>query len=116
MTLSQLFCIGFSTPETKLFILFWYYISAFLAVVTYLTANLQSVNSTFESLEDYLECSISGYRPECDIYKKNIEDITRPSYYLDFFSTMMACLINVAHLLYAIQFYDVKSAFKKFCF
>ena len=76
---------------------------------------MQLIDSTFESLEDYLECSLGGYKPECDIYKENLENITQPSYYLDLLTIMMSCLINVAHLIYAIQFYDVKSVVKKIC-
>ena len=112
MTLSKLFCIGFSTPETKLFILFLYYILLFLVILTYLTVNTQAVDSTFENLRNYLKCSIAGYKPECDVYKENIKEITRPSYYLDLLTYMMACTINLSNLTYTLQIYDIKLFFK----
>ena len=108
MTLSKLFCIGFSTPEAKLFILFWYYILVFIVVLTYLTASTQTANSTFENLEDYLKCSIAGYNPECDVYKENIKEITQPNYYLDLLTYMMACTINLSSLTYTLQICDIK--------
>ena len=115
MTLSRLLCAGFSSPETKSFILFWYYICAFLVVVTYLTANMQVLNSASESFDDYVDCSVTGYNPACEVYKEKLEDTTRSSYYLDLFAVMMACLINVAHLIYTINIHDIKSVIKRFC-
>ena len=115
MTLSSLLCAGFSSPETKSFILFWYYIATFLVVVTYLTLNMQVINSASENLEDYINCSATGYKPTCEVYKENVEDITQPSYYLDLFTVIMASLMNVAHLIYTINIHDIKSVVKRFC-
>lgn len=113
MTLSKLFCIGFSTPEAKLFILFWYYILVFLVNLTYFTVSAQAANSMFENLVDYLKCSVAGYKPECDVYKENIEEITRPSYYLDLLTYMMASTINLSSLTYTLQICDIKLFIKK---
>lgn len=114
MSLSKLLCAGFSSPETKSFILFWYYIATFLVVVTYLTANMQVLNSASETLDDYINCSVTGYDPACEVYKEKVEDITRSSYYFDLFTVIMACLINVAHLIYTINVHDVKLLIKRF--
>ena len=116
MTLSSLFCIGFSTPETKLFILFWYYITILLLILTFCSVKIQAVDPTFENLEAYFWCSIAGYKPECDVYKEKIEDVSQSSYYyLDLLSYLTACTINVSNLTYSLQFYDIKLFIKKLC-
>ena len=112
-TLSSLFCIGFSTPETKLFILFWYYISVFLVILTFCTVKIQAVNSTFENLEAYFRCSLAGYKPECDVYKEKAEDVSQSTYFLDILTYLMACTLNVSNLTYSLQFYDIKLFIKK---
>ena len=115
MTLSSLFCIGFSTPETKLFILFWYYVSVFLLILSFCSVKIQTVDPTFENLEAYFRCSIAGYKPECDVYKEKIEDVSQSSYYLDLLTYLMACTINVSNLTYSLQFCDIKLFIKKLC-
>ena len=97
-----------------MFILFWYYVLVFLVILTYLTASTQAVNSMFENLEDYLRCSIAGYKPECDVYRENIKEITRPSYYLDLLTYIMTSTINLSSLTYTLQIYDIKLFIKKY--
>ena len=50
---------------------------------------------------------------QCYMYKENIEEITRPSYYLDLLSYMMTSAINLANLTYTIQIHDVKLFIQK---
>ena len=85
-----------------------------MVILTYFTAMIKAADATFQNLEDYFRCSIVGYRPECDVYKENIEEITRPSYYLDLLSYMMTSAINLANLTYTIQIHGVKLFIQKF--
>jgi len=115
MGLSRLFCIGLSTPEAKLFFLFWYYSSTILIILTYLTVYILTVDSTTENLTSYFMCSISGYKPECDVYKENVQGITQPVYYLDRLTTLMLSFINLSNLTFVVPIYDIKLAIKRFC-
>ena len=105
-------CTGFSSPEKKLFILFWYYILVSIVLLTFLTVELHNANSVVEELQNYFSCSMGGYNPECEVYRKKIENITWPTYYLNLFSTFLLCSITLSNLIYVLQIYDIK---KKLC-
>ena len=111
----KVLCTGFSSPEKKLFILFWYYILVLIAFLTFLTVQSQTADSTFEILENYITCSIGGYRPECDVYRKKIETITWPSYYLGLASTLLLCSITLSNLTYVLQITEIKNVISKLC-
>ena len=85
----------------------------FLVILTFFIARIKAADATFQNLEDYFMCSIVGYKPECDVYKEKIEEITRPSYYLDLFSYMITSAINLANLMYTLQIHDVKLFIQK---
>jgi len=101
-------CTGFSTPEKKLFLLFWYYILVLIVLLTYFTVHSQNVNSTVERLQEYFSCSIAGYKPECKVYRKQVEDITWPSYYLDSASKLLLSSVTLSKLIYVLQFHHIK--------
>lgn len=107
-TIMTIFCTGFSTPEKKLFILFWYYILVSLIFLTFFTIYSQTANSIVEHLHDYFSCSIAGYKPECEVYKKQVESVTWSSFYLDLASTLLLCSITLSNLTYVLQFYHIK--------
>ena len=101
-------CDGFSSPEKKLFFLFWYYILVLIILLALLTVELQTANSTSEELQNYFACSAGGYKPECDVYRKRIESITWPSYFLDLASTLSLSFITLSNLIYVLQINDIK--------
>jgi len=113
--LSKLVCIGFSIPETKLFILFCCYFSLHIAFIVFITVTLQETDSIAESLEIYFRCTIAGDKPECEIYKKEVEDAYRPIYFVLIFANVTISAFNLGNLTYALHIYDVKSIIKKNC-
>ena len=99
IVLSKIFCIGYSTPDAKLFILFLYYVLLLFVIILSFTSSAQIVDSTFKN--------IAGYKPECDVYKEKIEDITRPSFYISLLNYAISSSINLAHLTYTLQINDI---------
>ena len=114
MTALKAFCAGFSTPETKLFVLFWYYILVVVILLTHFTVLLQSIDSTVEQLGNYFSCSIAGFKPECEVYREKLEDASHSTYWLDLAATMLLCSINLSNLTYVLQYYDIKKFFRRF--
>ena len=101
-------CNSLSSPEKKLFILFWYYILVAMILLALLTVELETANSISEQLQKYFMCSAGGYKPECDIYRKRIKTMTWPSYFLDLASTLSLSFITLSNLTYVLQINDIK--------
>lgn len=114
-TLSKLFCIGFSTPETKLLTLFCCYSSMLLVLLAYATMNFHIFDSTVEMLETYFRCSIAGENPECDVYKEELADSYQLPYYFAFLAYIMITAINLGNLIYALHVHNIKSMIKRVC-
>ena len=115
VTTSKLFCIGFSTPEAKLLILFCCYFSMLLVILVYITINLNTIDSVVKILETYFLCSIAGDKSDCNIYREKIEDVYQLPYFLVFFSYVMISAINLGNLTFALHINEVKSIIKKCC-
>ena len=77
-------------------------------------SNTISADSTYKNIENYLKCSTAGYKPECDVYKENIEEVTRPSFYLALLTYSISCTINLGNLIYTLQINDIKKIIKRF--
>ena len=77
-------------------------------------SNALVADATFKNVENYLKCSLGGYKPECDVYKQNIEEVTRPSYYLALLAYLISCTVNLGNLTYTLQFNDIKKIIKCF--
>ena len=116
LVLLKSFWTGFSTPETKLFVLFWYYILVMIVLFAHFTELLLSANSTAEQLQNYFRCSIAGYRPECDIHRDKLEDVYRASYFLDLAALVLLSSITLSNLTYVLQYYYIKRFLWRFCF
>lgn len=113
LSIIKIFCTGFSTPETKLFILFWYYVLVVVVLLTHFTVFLYNIGSTTEHLQDYFACSAAA-KPNCEILRERAEDNSRPSFYLDLAATMLLCSINMSNLMYVLQFYEIKKFVLRF--
>ena len=103
----KIFCIGFSTPETKLFILFWYYVFIVVLLLANFTIFIYNGESVAANLINFFICSADG-STDCEIHRDRANDISRPTYYLDLISTIILCLNNLSNLMYVLQFYDIK--------
>ena len=57
---------------------------------------------------------MAGYKPECETYKENIEEITRPSFYLALLAYLVACTNNLGNLIYTLQIDDIRKIIKYF--
>ena len=112
--LSKVFCLGCYTPEAKLFILLLYYVVLGAVGILSFASNTLFADSTFKTIENYLKCSTAGYKPECDVYKENIEEITRPSFYLALLAYLMSCTTNLGNLIYTLQINDIKKLLSAF--
>lgn len=112
---SKLFCMGFSMPETKLFVLFCCYISLLLVLLAYITINLNVVDSVVEILETYFLCSIAGNKSECNVHIDRIEEDYQLPYFLAFLSYVMISVINLGNFTFALDINNVKSIIKKIC-
>lgn len=111
----KLFYNSFSAPETKLLTLFCYYFSMLLVLLTYMTINFQTLDTTVETLETYFRCSIAGDKPECDVYKEQVEDDYQLPYYFALVTYFMISAINLGNLIYVLQVCEAKSMIKKVC-
>ena len=103
----KLLCIGFSTPEAKLFILFWYYVLVVVVLLTHFTILLYNIESISVNLQNYFTCIAVG-NPNCEVYKQKADDMAAPSFYLDLAATLLLCSINLSNLMYVLQSYDIK--------
>ena len=114
-TVLKSFCTGFSsTPETKLFFLFWYYIFVAVVLYAYFTVVLQQASTRADHLYEYFNCSFAGYKPECEVYKEKLNDITLAGYVLDLITTMLLCSVTLSNLVYVLQYVEVKKFLLKF--
>ena len=111
--ISKMVCTGFSTPEKKLFILFWYYILVLMVYLTYVMVELETSDSVAEQLRNYFSCSIGGYKPECEGHKEKIESTSWRSYWLDLTSVLMLSSITISNLMYVLQIYTIKKVLSK---
>ena len=103
----KLLCIGFSTPEAKLFILFWYYVLVVVVLLTHFTVLLYNIESISVNLQNYFTCIAVG-NLNCEDYKQKADDMAAPSFYLDLAATLLLCSINLSNLMYVLQSYDIK--------
>ena len=115
LTVLKSFCTGFSsTPETKLFFLFWYYIFVAVVLYAYFTVVLQQASTRADHLYEYFNCSFVGYKPECEVYKEKLNDVTLAGYVLDLITTMLLCSVTLSNLVYVLQYVEVKKFLLKF--
>ena len=103
----KILCTGFSTPEAKLFILFWYYVLIVAMLLTNFTIFLYFGDSLATSLQNYFICSADG-STNCEDLRNRANDVNTPTYYLDLTATMILCSINLSNLMYVLQYYDIK--------
>ena len=107
LSVMKLLCIGFSTPEAKLFILFWYYVLVVVVLLTHFTVLLYNIESIRVNLQNYFTCVAVG-NPDCEVFKESADDMAAPSFYLDLAATLLLCSINLSNLMYVLQSYDIK--------
>ena len=112
---SKPFCSGFLAPEAKSLVLFCCYFFMLLVLLAYTTINFQTFDSIVETLETYFRCSLAGDKPECDIYKEELEDNYQLPYYFAFVTYFMISALNLENLTYALHLHDIKSFIKKVC-
>jgi len=89
---------------------------ALIVLLAYLAVQLLTGDSIIEQIQNYISCSIGGYEPECDMYRKKIENITWPTYYLDLAHTLLLCSIFLSNLTYVLQIKDIKKLIEKLFF
>ena len=107
LSVVKIFCTGFSTPEAKLFILFWYYVFVFVGLLANFTIFLSNGESIAVNLQNYFICSADG-STDCEVHRDRANDISRPNYYIDLVSILILCLNNLSNLMYVLQYYDIK--------
>ena len=76
-------------------------------LLTRFTVYLQNVESIVVNLKNYFICSAAG-KQNCEFFREQVEDIDRPSYYLDLISTLFLCFISLSNMMFVLQFCDVK--------
>ena len=106
LSVIKILCTGFSTPEAKLFILFWYYVLVVVVLLTHFTVFLYNIGNTSECLQNYFSCSAAA-GPNCEIFRETAENSSRPSFYLDLAATMLLCSLNLSNLMYVLQSYEM---------
>ena len=111
----NVWCIDFSSPEKKLFILLLYYTLLLLVLLTFLTVELQTAYPISKEVRNYFSCSAAGYQPECEVSRDRIESLTWPSYYLDLTSISLLCSVTLSNLVYVLQIGDIKMFIVKLC-
>ena len=111
----KVWCIDFSSPEKKLFILLLYYTLLLLVFLTFLTVELQTAYPVSKEVRNYFSCSAAGYKPECEAFRERIESLTWPGYYLELISLSLLCSITLSNLMYILQIEDIKMFIVKLC-
>ena len=104
---------GYSTPETKLIILFSYYGITITLVLIRFMAILLITNNITENLYNFMLCSAGGHRVECDRYREELNDDLIPFIVFDAISLFFIAFANIVNLLYILQYKDVKDVFQK---
>ena len=103
-------CMGYSIPEVKLIFIFFYYAINFLVYLIALIMYLFVLHDYGESIFQYKFCSAGGYKQECEIYRERAENAFIPSTVTSTISVILFSLINFTHLMYAVQFLNLKKS------
>jgi len=115
ITISKIFCLGFSVPEIKLFLLFCYYMLAMLIYFIAVVAHLLATDTVTVSTNRYLVCSAGGDREECEKYRLIAENSLIGAISLTMLTVILHSLFNLSHLLYVIHLPTVKKIIQRFC-
>ena len=108
--------VRFSTSEFKLWILFWYYWIAILTRLIFTALSLRSSDNINKYLDEYLFCSLGGYRDECRVYENQLQEETVPLLIMSYISFMLISFAHFINLFFVIQFSDAKETLKKLFF
>ena len=103
----------FSTSEFKLWILFLYYWIAILTRLIFIALLLRSTDNINKYLDEYIYCSVGGYRDECRVYEKQLQEETIPLLIMSYTSTLLMSFAHLINLFFVIQFSDAKETLKR---
>jgi len=106
-------CIGYSIPEVKLILIFCYYAINYLVYLAALVMYLYALHGYGVNIFRYEFCSAGGYKEECEIYRERAEDSFIPSTIMSTLSVILFSMINFTHLMYVVQFLELKKAMEK---
>ncbi|XP_065911428.1 uncharacterized protein [Dysidea avara] len=115
ITVSKVFCLGYSIPEVKLTMLFCYYTITFFMYFCAVIAYLQEVDEYNANIGEYIFCSAGGFKEECEIHRVRAERSTVLSTVLIIISLLLYTLINIIHLLYVVHVPTMLDSIRKFC-
>ena len=115
ITVSKVFCLGYSIPEVKLTMLFCYYTITFFMYFCAVIAYLQEVDEYNANIGEYIFCSAGGFKEECEIHRVRAERSTILSTVLIIISLLLYTLINIIHLLYVVHVPTMLDSIRKFC-
>ena len=104
---------SYSTPETKLTILFSYYCITVTLLLIHLVVTLRSIDTATKNLINFTLCSAGGYREECDDFRETLHQSLVPAIVFDLISTTFIAFGNIINLLYVLQYQDVKKKINK---
>ena len=66
-----------------------------------------------ENLYNFMLCSAGGHRTECDRYREEVNDDLITFIVFNLISSFFIAFANIIHLLYILQYKDVKDVFQK---
>ena len=107
------FFITLSVPEAKLLILFFFYWTAIILVTHAISFVIRKSDSALEKVEDFVICSVGGYRPECIPLRENLVDgNTIIGLVLVILMNTLLAFASWANLFFVIQSAELKALFK----
>ena len=110
---SKVFCLGFSVPEIKLFLLFCYYMLTMLIYFITVVAHLLATDTLTASTNKYLVCSAGGDREQCEEHRERAEASLIGAISLTMLIVILYSLVNLSHLVYVIHFPTVKKTIQR---
>lgn len=109
----RLLFTGFRTSEFKLWILFLYYWIIILSRLNFIAVSLRNTDNTNKYLDDYIFCSLGGYKDECRVYEEQLQEETVALLVMSYISTVLLSFVHLINLFFVIPFSDAKETLKR---
>ena len=103
--------VDFSVPEVKILLLLSYFIVFGVVSLVNFTFAAINLNPFLDDLYRYFLCELGGNNPLCEDIRRDFESHLNPE--LNFVTFVLLAMLTWVHLLFAIQFQDIKKLMQR---
>ena len=114
VAVSKMFCLYCRIPETKLYLLFFYYAITMTFFIYSLVSFLLSIDNYNMHSNEYILCSAGGYKEECEIQREKVRESFIVTFVFSILNTILVSFINLSHLMYVVNIPEVIKSTKKY--